>query len=115
MFYVSGAKLYFANRPEASKDAAPMQPDLEPSPDVESCLKLTLAGTCRSVGTGLLDPTMVKMSKDMFFDWADADLRPITLFLLEEARMQRFNPETFLPTLPVLDLLKEEADRYKRN
>ena len=49
----------------------------------------------------------------MSFDWCDANLRPIALFLLEETQKGRFKPEAFLPTLPVIDLLEEEAQRYK--
>ena len=40
-------------------------------------------------------------------------LSPIAEFLIEEARLQRFDPKAFMPHLPVLTLLQEEADRYR--
>ncbi|CAE7402931.1 unnamed protein product [Symbiodinium sp. CCMP2592] len=49
----------------------------------------------------------------MAFEWSDAMLSPISEFLIEEARLQRFDPNAFLPNLPVLALLQEEAAAQK--
>ena len=54
-------------------------------------------------------------SEDMHFDWGDAMLSPISDFLITEARQQRFDPQAFVPNLPVLVLLQEEAERYRAN